>query len=85
MGAANEGLAENLIFNNGGNGSQLADFAYTINRDIYLHISADGVTEINDAPEIVHDGFAVFVLDSTGWDALALYMWGDQNDLNGTW
>lgn len=85
MGAANEGLAENLIFNNGGNGSQLADFAYTINRDIYLHISADGVTEINDAPEIVHDGFAVFVLDSTGWDALALYMWGDQNDLNGAW
>ena len=36
-------------------------------------------------PEIEHDGPVVFVLDSTGWDALTLYMWGDVNDLNGGW
>ena len=46
MGAANAGLAENLIFSNAGN-SQLADFAFTIDRDIYLHITTSGVTEID--------------------------------------
>lgn len=85
MGAANTGLAENLIFNNNGGGTQLADFAYTINRDIYLRLTADGVEEISNEPEIEHDGFVVFVLDSTGWDALTLYMWGDVNGLNGEW
>lgn len=85
MGADNTGLAENLIFNNNGGGTQLADFAYTIDRDIYLRITADGVEEISNEPEIEHDGFVVFVLDSTGWDALTLYMWGDINDLNGGW
>ena len=47
MGAANTGLAENLIFNNGGNGQQSPDFAFTIDRDIYLHITTSGVTEID--------------------------------------
>ena len=84
MGASNEGLAENIIFNDG-NGAQLSDFAYTINRDIYLHLTADGVEEINAEPEIEHDGYVVYVIDSTGWDALTLYMWGDVNDLNGSW
>lgn len=49
MGEANTGLGENLIFNNGGNGTQLADFAYTIDHDVYLHVTADGVTEIDPA------------------------------------
>lgn len=37
------------------------------------------------ADEVKHDGYAVFVLDQTGWDAITLYMWGDVNDLNGAW
>lgn len=37
------------------------------------------------ADEVKHDGYAVFVLDQTGWDAIALYMWGDVNSLNGAW
>ena len=85
MGEANTGLVENLIFNNGGNGVQLGDFAFTIDRDVYLRITADGVEEIGIEPTIPHDGFAVFVIDDTGWDALTLYMWGDVNDLNGGW
>ena len=36
-------------------------------------------------PKVKHDGFAVFVLDDTGWDVLTLYMWGDTNNLNGDW
>ena len=85
MGAANSGLNENLIFNNGGNGVQLADFNFTIDRNIYLRITADGVEEVGAEPKVKHDGFAVFVIDDTGWDALTLYMWGDINNLNGDW
>ena len=85
MGAENTGLVENLIFNNGGNGVQLADFNFTIDRHIYLRITADGVEEVGLEPSVKHDGYAVFVYDETGWDALTLYMWGDVNNLNGDW
>ena len=85
MGEANTGLVENLIFNNGGNGVQLADFNFTIDRNIYLRITADGVEELGEPSTVKHDGYAVFVYDETGWDALTLYMWGDINNLNGDW
>ena len=32
-----------------------------------------------------HDGVRVYILDQTGWDAIALYQWGNQNDLGGGW
>ena len=85
MGEANTGLVENLIFNNGGNGVQLPDFNFTIDRNIYLRITADGIEEIGAEPQVKHDGFAVFVYDETGWDDITLYMWGDTNNLNGDW
>ena len=80
FGEENTGLNENLIFNNGGAGAQLKDFNFTIDRNIYLRITADGVEEISPEPSVKHDGFAVFVYDETGWD-----MWGDVNNLNGDW
>ena len=85
FGEENTGLNENLIFNNGGAGTQLADFKFTIDRNIYLRITVDGVEEISPEPAVKHDGYAVFVYDETGWDALTLYMYGDVNDLNGGW
>ena len=85
MGEANTGLIENLIFNNGGAGMQLPDFNFTIERNVYLRITADGVEEIGLEPSVKHDGYAVLVYDETGWDALNLYMWGDTNNLNGDW
>jgi len=85
FGEENTGLNENLIFNNGGAGAQVKDFNFTIDRNIYLRITADGVEEISPEPSVKHDGFAVFVYDETGWDALTLYMWGDVNNLNGDW
>jgi hypothetical protein len=63
MGEENTGLAENLIFNNGGNGLQLPDFAFTLDRDIYLRITAEGVEEIGAEPVIRHDGYALFILN----------------------
>lgn len=84
-GAANEGLNLNLIFNNNNNGKQLADFNVTLDQDFYLELTPDGVTEFDPSSVVTHDGYAVFVADRTGWDALYLYMWGTVNDLNGAW
>jgi len=40
-----------------------------------------------DVPvEVEHDGYAVFVVDNTGWSGLALYAWGDDiPELFGGW
>lgn len=84
-GADNEGLNLNLIFNNNNNGSQLPDVNVDLNRDYYFELTADGAVEIDPNASIVHDGYAVFVYDNTGWDSIAMYMWGDVNDLNGGW
>ena len=88
------GLNENLIFNNNDNGTQLADYNMTFAdgvKDYFLLVTADGVSEA-DVPGggggIVipaHDGVRVWVDDQTGWDAIALYMWGDVNNFGGNW
>ena len=84
-GEANKGLNLNLIFNNNNNGSQLSDYNVTLDQDFYLELTPDGVQEFDPSNAVTHDGFAVFVADLSGWDALYLYMWGDVNDLNGSW
>ena len=87
FGEANTGLVEHLIFNNAGQGTQLADFDFTIDRNVYVKITPEGVEEIStdDPVPPTTDGFAVYIDDQTGWDAIALYMWGDVNNLNGDW
>ena len=75
------GLSQNLIFNNNGGGTQLADYGLKFEKNEYfLKVTADGVTAL-DVPETV----TVFVDDQTGWEAIALYMWGDVNNLGGGW
>jgi len=32
-----------------------------------------------------HDGVRVYIIDQTGWDAIALYQWGDVNNFGGGW
>ncbi len=82
MGASSTGYEENLIFNDG-EGTQLADYAYTIDHDIYLRVTDSGVEEIEVG--VSHDGYVVYVDNQTTWDAVTLYMWGDVNDLTGAW
>ena len=84
-GEANKGLNENLIFNNNGNGSQLGDYNVTLDKDYYLELTPDGVQEFDPSSAVEHDGYAVFVVNKTGWDNLYMYMWGDVNNLNGEW
>lgn len=84
-GAANEGLNLNLIFNNNGGGKQLPDYNVTLNQDFYLELTPDAVTEFDPSSSVNHDGYAVFVVNKSGWDELYLYLWGTINDLNGAW
>lgn len=84
-GAANEGLNLNLIFNNNGAGRQLPDFNVTLDRDFYLELTENTVTEFDPSSVVVHDGYALFVADKSGWQDLYLYMWGTVNDLVGGW
>lgn len=77
-GAANEGLVYNLIFNNNNNGSQLdGPQGFVLDRDIYVEVTEGGWKEIDPEAMIVHDGYAIFIEDNSGWDALAMYAWGD--------
>lgn len=96
FGAINEGLNENLIFNNSGNGKQLADFNFTIDRDLFVVITDSGVKEIGSDPTPTPEPqptpdptgtFKLYVQDNTGWDAMFVYAWnGDgQPELFGGW
>ena len=85
LGEGNRGLNLNLIFNNNDNGSQLADYNVTLDKDEYfLTITDEGVQAANSLP--AHEGtIRVYVDNQAGWEAVALYQWGDVNDLGGTW
>lgn len=91
FGEANTGLMEHLIFNNNGQGSQLADFDFTIDRNVYVKITPEGVEEVSTDEPVppTTDGFAVYIDDQTGWDDITLYMWGSDvggiDNLNGNW
>lgn len=50
-----------------------------------LSLGVGNVSAKPHADGVTHDGYTVYVLDHTGWDAIALYMWGDVNGLNGAW
>ena len=78
MGEDVSGATLNLIFNNNGNNSQLGDVPIVLDRDFYFQITTEGATEVNpDGEPIEDEGFKVFIEDNSGWDAIALYYWGD--------
>lgn len=86
MGEANEGLNLNLIFNNNGNNSQLPDFNFTVDRDIYLILTLDGVEEVGAPSTVTHDGFAIYIEDRSGWESIGMYGWAtDMPELFGAW
>lgn len=86
-GEANAGKTYNLIFNNAGAGEQFDGPAYTIDRDIYIRINGDKTfEEVDPTQSVTHDGYAIFIADNSGWDALAMYAWFDgATELFGAW
>ena len=98
MGEANTGLSENLIFSNDG-ANQLGDFAFTINRDLYVEITTKGVTEIDpddfhpggdtpDEPDTPEPGpineYNIYIQNNTGWGEFYVYAWG-ASEIFGGW
>ncbi|MGN1210775.1 MAG: starch-binding protein [Candidatus Cryptobacteroides sp.] len=84
-GESNRGLTLNLIFNNNNGGTQLKDYAITLDQDEYfLIVTADGVEADTALP--AHEGYIrIYADNQAGWEAVALYQWGDQNGLGGEW
>ncbi len=94
------GLNQNLIFNNNAGGIQLKDYNLTFEegvQDYFFIVTADGVTAFDP---INPDGggdvdpdpkpqptavIQILVDDQTGWDAIALYQYGEVNSLGGSW
>ena len=74
-GASNEGLNYNLIFNNNGGGNQLPDFNVTLNKDYYFELNPEGVVEIDPDASTPHDGYAIFVYNTTDWTDFYIWVW----------
>lgn len=84
-GESNKGLTYNLIVNNNAD-TQIDGPAIVLNKDYYFEIVDGKWVAINQAPEIRHDGYTIFVEDQTGWDEVAMYAWGnDLPELFGGW
>lgn len=74
----------NIILNNNGGGTQLADFVIEEQKDYYLIASAEGVREAGtDAPTV--NTFHLYVSNQTGWTEFDLYAWGTPNEAFGGW
>ena len=83
LGNENEGLNENLIFNNSGNGKQLSDFNFTISRDLYLVITDTSVREVG-APEPETCKF--YLKNESDWTSVYVYGWSEGNpECCGSW
>ena len=71
----------------------IAEIDSTIDHDVYLEVTASGVTEIDpntytdggDIPEPTPgETHYIYIDNQTGWDAIALYAWGDK-EFFGDW
>ena len=71
------GKSYNIIFNNAGAGSQYDVMEISIDRD-WFFIAEAGSATATDNP-----GSRIYFEDKTGWDALALYAWGDVEAFGG--
>ncbi|MBD5296181.1 MAG: starch-binding protein [Bacteroides sp.] len=51
--------------------------------NVMVYRWADYFNKPQNPDEIVHDGYAIYVVDNTGWDELTLYAWGDAEAFGG--
>ena len=71
------GKAYNIIFNNAGAGAQYDVMEISIDRDWFF------IAESSSATAVDNPGSRIYFEDKTGWDALALYAWGDMEAFGG--
>jgi hypothetical protein len=80
IGAANEGMSLNLIFNNNNGGTQFDAANIVADRDYYFSITSGAAVEVTPRE---YSGHTVYILDNTGWEGIALYAWGDAEAFGG--
>lgn len=81
LGADKEGTETDLVFGNGS--SSLPAVHVTLEYNLYYNLTETEAVETSAFPE--HAGIRVWVDDRTGWNATAMYLFGDVNDLGGVW
>ena len=51
--------------------------------NVLIYFWADYYNKPSNPDEIVHDGYAIYVVDNSGFDELAMYAWGDAEAFGG--
>lgn len=51
--------------------------------NVLVYRWADFFNKPQNPDEVVHDGYAIYVVDNTEWDELAMYAWGDAEAFGG--
>lgn len=87
LGEENTGLTLHLILNDvQTNNKQVDDVGgagVVIDHDIYVRLTESGWEELEVAPTVKHDGYALFILNESSQTDLALYAWGDAEAFGG--
>lgn len=75
--------SENIILNNNGAGAQLGDYAIKFEKEVYyFNATETGLVEIED-PHPAGSPSVLYIGQELGWEAVALYAWGDQECFGG--
>lgn len=84
LGEANTGNDCNFIFNNNGGGEQIENFdclkGQKANKNYYFVIEDDEATVIGGMEK-----HHIYVINESEWTDVAMYFWGDVNDLGAGW
>lgn len=100
VGAANAGLTEHVILNNGA-GTQFDDVVvFDLNEDVYIELTSTGATQIDPdnyqpsnpgdtepspEPGEPTEEYTLYIENNTGWSAFYVYSYGGGGELFGAW
>ena len=84
------GLKEVLIFNNNGHDIQMANFpddnGMLLDKEEYFFVVTATDVVLSERPsEDAGNTVTIYADDQTGWEDFALYLWGEVNNLGGSW
>lgn len=85
--AAADGLNLNLIFNNNGNGKQLADYNVTLDKDYYFVAAGDNLIPADEWTGEIPEGHILYVDNRSDWNPLYIYAYDPEGgpELFGGW